>query len=143
MPSSRTNNQRRWPKVTVTVLLTTLLLVIGAHAYAQSLEERARDRSLTPPERVAAGRRAVAIEPWNDRFALSLTIAEAHEMVSEGRVDEAYFRLLPYSQIRDEQLRMTYQDVLKLKWPLDARKAHQQHAKEQEDGALADEDVFK
>jgi len=143
MAKANTKNRRRWPKVTVVVLLATLLLVVGLHAYAQSLDERARDRSLTPVERVAAGDRAAALEPWNDRFALSLTVAEAQQLLSQGRVDEAYFLLLPHTSVRDEQLRMTYQDVLKAKWPLDARKAHQQHAKEQDDGALEDGDVFK
>ena len=136
-------HSRRWGRVIAVVVVGALLGSVIMHAYAQSLEERARDRSLPPAERVDAGQSAVSIEPWNAHFRLSLAIARAQHLLAQGRVDEAYFVLLPYTQVRDEQLRYTYQDVLAQKWPLDARKAHQQHAKEATGGALAPEDVFK
>ena len=52
-------------------------------------------------------------------------------------------RSVPLSTtVRDDPLfTATYREAVHKKIPIDARKAHQQHAREAEDGSLAPEDV--
>lgn len=70
---------------------------------------------------------------------------KAERLLAADDVDGAYTLLLPLSTtVRDNPaFRELYQRTVEAKWVLDARKAHQQHAKEQTGGALAPEDVFR
>lgn len=81
--------------------------------------------------------------PSESEVASAMAAAEAR--LSDGDVDGAYGLLLPLSTtVRDnDAFRELYQRTVKAKWPLDARKAHQQHAKEQSGGVLAPEDVWR
>lgn len=134
----------RVPETSIAMVVVAGLL-LTAHLFASAQATVARDTSRSNAERVAAGARARSLEPFNRTFALAETIAMAQSALDAGDPDLAYALLLPYStSVRgDEVFRATYQRAVDAKWVLDARKAHQQHAKEQEDGALAPEDVFK
>jgi hypothetical protein len=92
---------------------------------------------------LSSARIANRIEPFNGRTAATLAIARARDYLSRGDVDSAYRAMLPLStEVRGDALfRETYQRVLALKTPTDARKAHQQHAREKPDGGLDPEDV--
>lgn len=133
--------------VALAVILTGAVVVaaLSVHVYALSLDRTARDTTLGAPVRVNAARRAASLEPFNPRVQTTYALAKAQELVRRGRVDEAYVLLLPLSTtVRGDALfRATYQDVVRAKWPLDARKAHQQHAREATDGVLAPDDVLR
>ena len=66
------------------------------------------------------------------------------QLLEAGQVDPAFWLLLPYSQIvrGDPVYTSVYRQVVAAKAPLDARKAHQQHAREQTGGVLPETDVF-
>lgn len=134
----------RAPETSIAVVVIAGLL-LAVHLFASAQAAVARDTSRSNAERMAAGARASSLEPFNSRFELAEAIASAQSAIDSGDADRAYALLLPYStSVRgDELFRATYQEAVEAKWVLDARKAHQQHAKEQEDGALAPEDVFK
>jgi hypothetical protein len=121
------------------------LAIVGALSYAHALESAARDPSAPVSLRVASAQRASRIVWWDSHVRVTLAIARADLLVSEGRVDDAYRLLLPLSgTVRDDGLfRETYQRVLSIKTPIDARKAHQQHAREKQGGALEEDDVIK
>jgi hypothetical protein len=143
MGVARTHKGRkRWLAAGIACLLAA---VVGVHLYSLSLEAHARDASASLTERARAATLATRIEPWSGKREVTAAIVEAQSLAAAGRVDDAYFLLLPLSRtVRDDQLfRETYQEVVAQKWALDARKAHQQHAKEKEDGALEPDDVFK
>lgn len=133
------------PRTTLTVLVYVAVLGLGVHLYAVSLESTARDVTLPIARRIAAAERALAIEPFNPSFEVTSVIVQAQSLLSSGRVDDAYFLLLPHSTtVSDDALfRSVYQGALAAKTPLDARKAHQQHAREREDGALSPDDVMR
>lgn len=139
-PSS---SQPRIARVLTAVGTTALVVVLAIHLLALGAERAARDPQAAPEMRVAAAKRAVRLEPFNPRFEVTLAIALAEQDLAAGRVDEAYFTLLPLSTtVRgDEQFRDTYRRAVALKWTVDARKAHQQHAREKAGGALDPEDV--
>jgi hypothetical protein len=129
----------------VGVLALLAIVASAGHLHAASLERTARDPSAAFRSRAAAIERARALEPWSERFEVTAAIVEAERLLDAGKVDAAYFLLLPYSTtVRDDPLfRAVYQEAARRKLPLDARKAHQQHAKEKDGGALDPEDVFK
>ena len=87
----------------------------------------------------------VALEPWNRSFEVTRAVIAAQSLFAGGEVDRAYFLLLPYTRwVRGDALfRETYREVVGAKWILDARKAHLQHAREKEDGALDSGDVLR
>jgi hypothetical protein len=128
------------------VLGLFLIALLGAttHVIAVSSEQESRSAS-SPDTRLAAARRAAAIEPWNPAFDARVVTLEAEGLLAAGKVDEAYRLIEPYSRtVRgDADFRRVYQAVIKAKIPLDSRKAHLQHAREQANGYLAPEDVFK
>ena len=97
------------------------------------------------PDRLAAAGLAVALEPCNERLRWREIALEGLALLERGRVDAAYRLLEPYSQtVRgDEIYRSAYQAVVRIKTPLDARKAHQQHARERSDGTLREQDVIR
>jgi hypothetical protein len=93
----------------------------------------------------AAARRAAAIEPWSRAYEVRRVTLEGEDLLARSRIDEAYRLLEPYAlTVRgDPEFRRVYQAVVVAKTPLDSRKAHLQHAREQAGGYLAPEDVFK
>lgn len=127
------------------VTIVVVVLLAAVHAYSVQLERLARDTSRPLHERSAAAERATRLEPFSERYSVTAAILHAEEALAEGDADRAYFLLLPLStSVRgDEYFRVTYQRAVAAKWELDARKAHQQHAKEKEGGELAPEDVFE
>ena len=136
---------KRWPRTMGAVAVGMIALALAAHGYALSMERQARDQSTPLVARDRAAHRAAALEPWNRSFDVTRVVVEAQLLLARGEVDQAYFLLLPHAQtVRgDTQFRETYQKVVAAKWVLDARKAHQQHAKENEAGDLEPGDVFK
>ncbi len=94
--------------------------------------------------RLASARLASALEPWNARFAWRAITLRGMQLLEEGRADAAFWLLEPYSQIvrGDPVYTAVYREAVDLKAPLDARKAHQQHAREQTGGVLLEKDVF-
>ncbi|HSK48848.1 MAG TPA: hypothetical protein VLA05_12750 [Coriobacteriia bacterium] len=143
LPSHTTTSRRPWLAAAVAVLC--LAVVVSAHGYALRLDVRARDASFPADTRLAYSDTTLRIEPWNHAFEVTNAVAKASVLLETQRVDEAYFLLLPFAAtVRgDELFRTAYQDVLEAKWALDSRKAHQQHAREKEDGELDPEDVLK
>jgi hypothetical protein len=94
--------------------------------------------------RLSSARLAAALEPWNARYRWRVVTLTALVLLQEGKIDAAFFLLEPYSQIvRDDPLyRSVYQRVVSIKTPLDSRKAHMQHAREQTGGILLEKDVI-
>ena len=94
--------------------------------------------------RLASARLASALEPWNARFTWRVVTLRAMQLLEAGQVDPAFWLLLPYSQVvrGDPVYTSVYRQVVAAKTPLDARKAHQQHAREQTGGVLPESDVF-
>ena len=131
--------------MTAVAVLTLAFALAAVHGYVLTLDARARDASQPLAARSEAAAAARRLEPRNERVAVTAAIVEAQRLLAAERVDDAYELLLPYTTtVRgDELFRTTYQSVLKAKWPLDARKAHQQHAKEDAGGGLDPEDVFR
>jgi hypothetical protein len=122
------------------VLIATAGAVV--HGIAIASDQASRE---SPVGRLAAARRAAALEPWNRAFEARVVTLEAEDLLVAGKVDEAYRLIEPYSRIvrGDVDFRRVYQAVVRAKTPLDSRKAHLQHAREQAGGYLAPEDVFK
>lgn len=85
------------------------------------------------------------LKPFDPRPRTTLVIAEARALLDADRVGEAFWLLLPLSTVvRDDPLfTATYREAVARKTPLDARKAHQQHAREDAEGNLDPEDVEK
>jgi len=130
--------------VGVSIACVSVAAVV-AHKTALSLEQVARDTTVATSARTEAAQRAIDFDPFSQRFRVTYAIAKARQLTEEGYADEAYFLLLPLASTvtSDALFRETYQDVVGAKAPGDARKAHQQHAKETTAGGLAPEDVFK
>ncbi len=132
-------------RVVAVALVAILLAAASAHLYAESLGRHARDTSLPTAERVEAARLARTLEPWDESHDVTLRITEAEVLLERDEVDAAYSLLAPLAPIvRDDELfRSVYHRVLESKTILDSRKAHIQHAREQEDGSLDPEDVLR
>lgn len=120
-----------------------LLAALGYHAAALTAYEAAAEPGRASA-RLAHARAAATLEPWDRRFAWRVVTLEGLALLEAGRVDDAYRLLEPLSQVvRDDALyRAVYQEVVAFKTPLDARKAHLQHAREQKGGFLREQDVF-
>jgi hypothetical protein len=121
------------------VLLLLLAIVVGAAA----LDRVARDKSRSATQRLQAARVAARLQPFSERAQTTLAIAEARRLLDGGEIQAAYELLLPLSAVvrGDALFRETYQEAVRRKWPIDARKAHQQHAREGRRGQLRPEDV--
>ncbi|MDO8964455.1 MAG: hypothetical protein Q7W30_08205 [Coriobacteriia bacterium] len=127
-------------------MLALGLLILGAAAWhAGTLAAFRASATGTTPARLEYARLAATLGPWDERFAWRVIALEGLSVLEQGRIVDAYRLLEPYSGIvrGDPVYRDAYQAAVRAKWPLDARKAHQQHAKEQKDGYLREEDVFK
>jgi hypothetical protein len=131
--------------VAVVVFVVALTAAAAAHRYAVSQDQVARTPSRPLSARVDAAAQAASLEPFNHSFEVTKAIVDAESMMASGDVDGAYFLLLRYAQtVRDDPLfRTTYQQAVAAKWKLDARKAHLQHAREDETGGLDAKDVFR
>ena len=131
--------------MTAVAVLALAFALAAMHGYVLTLDARARDSSRPLPARSQDAATAHLLEPSNERIVVTAAIVEAQRLLAAKRVDDAYALLLPYTTVvrGDELFRTTYQSVLEAKWPLDARKAHQQHAKEDAGGSLDPEDVFR
>jgi predicted Zn-dependent protease len=130
------------------VIIATALVAFAALALLADVvasDRLARDTTRPAADRLAAAARARSLLPLSPHVQTTYAIAQADALVAQGQVDDAYRLLLPLaSTVRDDpQFRATYQRVLAIKWPLDARKAHQQHAREKKGGALDESDVLK
>lgn len=130
------------------MIIATALVAFAALALLGEVvasDRLARDTSVPTADRLVAATRARSLLPLSPHVQVTYAIAQADALVAEGQVDEAYRLLLPLaSTVRDDpQFRATYQRVLAVKAPLDARKAHQQHAREKKGGALDEDDVLK
>lgn len=99
-------------------------------------------RAEAPSSRPSASETRLAAPTESE---VASTMAAARVRLAGGDVDGAYGLLLPLSTtVRDNPaFRELYQRTVKAKWSLDARKAHQQHAREQSGGVLAPEDVWR
>jgi len=105
---------------------------------------RATGSTAPTSSRLASARVAARLEPWNTRFAWRVVTLRGLVLFEAGQVDAAFWLLQPYAQtVRgDEMYRSVYQQVVSVKAPLDARKAHVQHAREQTGGVLLEKDVI-
>jgi hypothetical protein len=126
------------------VLALVLLLAAGAWHLTALSAYRATEHGGTTASRLASARLASALEPWNVRFAWRVVTLRGMQLLEAGQVDAAFWLLLPYTQIvRDDPVYTSvYRQAVALKTPLDARKAHQQHAREQTGGVLLEKDVI-
>lgn len=131
-------------RLTALALGLLLIAAVAYHAGALAAFRRSSDAGATPA-RIKAARLAASLEPWEPRFAWRVTALEGLTLLERGRVDAAYFLLEPLSQVvrGDEVYRTIYQAAVHAKTPLDSRKAHLQHAREQKNGFLREGDVFK
>lgn len=142
--SQKKNRQGRL-RLFAAAVLFLVVVAAGLHLYAVSLDGKARSFKYPVATRATAASLAARIEPWNTRFAVTRSVVEAQDLLGKGRVDDAYFLLLPLSRtVRgDDLFRQTYQQVVAQKWVLDSRKAHVQHGREKKGGALDPDDVLK
>lgn len=136
--------RRKALRLTALALGVLLIAAVAYHAGALAALRRSSDAGPTAA-RLEAARLAASLEPWEPRFGWRVTALEGLALLERGRVDAAYFLLEPLSQVvrGDEVYHTIYQQAVSAKWPLDSRKAHLQHAREQKDGSLRPQDVFK
>jgi hypothetical protein len=138
--------QRPRPRRSVVLgvaVLALLVIAIAWHLIALA-EYRATSEAGTVTSRLSDARAASTLEPWNQPFRWRVVTLEGLRLLQEGQVDKAFWLLEPYSQIvrGDPLYRSVYQEVVSVKAPLDARKAHVQHAREQTGGVLLEKDVI-
>lgn len=140
----RTPRGRRRPAVVLALAVATLaILAVAWHAVA--LGAYASTDSAAPlADRLAAARIAATLEPWNATFTWRVATLQGLQLFRQGKIDGAFWLLEPYSQIvrGDPLYRSVYQEVVSTKTPLDARKAHVQHSREQTSGLLLEKDVI-
>lgn len=134
------------PRRRVVLAMAALVLTLTAVAWHLTALTAYRATAGGAPlaSRLASARLAATLEPWDTRFGWRVATLRGEQLLDEGRIDPAFWLLQSYSQIvRDDPLyREAYQRAVSLKTPLDARKAHIQHAREQTGGVLRDEDVI-
>ena len=142
-PAPAAVRRRRRAIAAKAVALVILIAAVGWHLTALSAY-RATEHGGTTASRLASARLASALEPWNARFTWRVVTLRAMQLLEAGQVDPAFWLLLPYSQVvrGDPVYTSVYRQVVAAKTPLDARKAHQQHAREQTGGVLPETDVF-
>jgi len=145
MPSPPAPPARKRRAVVLGLAAVMLAVVAIAWHVTAITAYRATEAQAPTSSRLSSARLAATLEPWDVRFKWRVVTLEAQQLFESGQVDAAFFLLLPYSQVvrGDEVYRSVYQQVVAAKTPLDARKAHQQHAREQAGGALRPEDVFR
>lgn len=141
--TARTASGRSRPAVVFAVSATTLAFIAFAwHLSALALHgSTVGSRPLD--DRIAAAQAASRIEPWNAHFEWRVVTLKAERLLDADEIDDAFWLLQPLSQeVRGDALyRAVYQRAVRLKAPLDSRKAHVQHGKEKEGGVLDPEDV--
>lgn len=95
-------------------------------------------------DRLSRARLASTLEPWDGRYARRVIALQGLELLRAGEVDAAFRLLYPYWEVAtdDRVFGSVYREVMAIKMPLDARKAHQQHAREQSSGVLLEKDVI-
>lgn len=128
-------------------VLAVGVLVLAAAAYhvaALTAYEASADPGPLAA-RLEHARVAACMEPWQARFTWRVIAIEGLDLLAAGRTDDAYRLLEPYSRIvrGDGVYRAAYQEAVRLKTPLDARKAHVQHSREQAGGYLREQDVIR
>lgn len=131
--------------VRLAVLAAALLLMAAAAYHVAALTAYEASAGPGPlAARLEHARVAAWLEPWQQRFAWRVVAIEGLELLDAGRIDDAYRLLEPYSRVvrGDGVYRAAYQEAVRLKTPLDARKAHVQHAREQAGGYLREQDVI-
>lgn len=135
---------RRRPAVVLALALAALaILAVAWHAVALG-EYGSTDSAAPLADRLVAARIANTLEPWNAPFAWRLVTLRGLQLFRQGKIDGAFWLLEPYSQVvrGDALYRSVYQEVVSAKTPLDARKAHVQHSREQTGGLLLEKDVI-
>jgi len=146
MPADTDRLPSRRSALRLTALaLGLLLLAASAYHAAATTAFHGSEQDGTPAERLESARLAASLEPWQQRFAWRVIALEGLGLLEEGRIVDAYSLLEPYSRVvrGDPVYREIYQRAVREKTPLDSRKAHLQHAREQRDGSLREQDVFK
>jgi hypothetical protein len=107
------------------------LVVLAASAYHAAALTAYRDsaRPGATVDRLESARLAASLEPWDRRFAWRVIALRGQLLFEQGRLDDAYRLLEPYSQaVRgDETYRQAYQEVVRVKTPIDSGKAHVAH----------------
>lgn len=141
-PGTAPRPRRRRYILIVSLLVVLAIAAIAVNAYAASSYD-ASGRPGPVASRLASAELAQRLEPWNRRFEWRVVTLRALQLLDAGKVDAAFWLLEPYSQIvrGDPLYTHTYQHVVAIKTPLDSRKAHVQHAKEQTGGVLLEKDV--
>lgn len=128
-------------------VLAAGLLLLAATAYHSAAMVAYRDSAGGGPlpRRLKSARIAAEMEPWNARFRWRVIALDGLTLLRDGRIDDAYRLLEPWAQtVRGDAVYTdAYRRTVAEKVPLDARKAHQQHAKESSAGLLREEDVFR
>lgn len=120
------------------------LIIIAVAWHAVALGAYGSTDSTAPvADRLASARVAATLEPWNATFRWRVVTLEGLQLFQRGWIDSAFWLLEPYSQIvrGDPLYRSVYQEVVSAKTPLDARKAHVQHSREETGGVLPEKDV--
>ena len=123
--------------------LIALIGLASVHFVAQDALVRSRDEALTLPERLAAARAALRLEPWRRDIVGETAFIEGTLLLDQGDLDEAK-RVLGAALGRDSsdrRLRPLLTAVNREILIRDARKAHQQHGHEGPGGSLRSEDV--
>lgn len=128
------------------VAIVLVVLILAAAAYhGAALAEFARTfPGPSTADRLNAAELATRLEPWNAPFSWRVVTLRGLQLFEQGKVDQAYFLLLPYSTIvrNDDVYRTVYQEIGAVKGPIDSRKAHVQHGREQAGGFLNESDVM-
>lgn len=142
-PVSAAVGRRRHVIAATVTALVILVAAVAWHLTALSAY-RTTEHGGSTASRLASTRLASALEPWSARFGWRVVTLRAMQLFEAGQVDAAFWLLLPYSQVvrGDPVYTSVYRQVVAAKAPLDARKAHQQHAREQTGGVLPESDVF-
>lgn len=137
------SENRRRPAVVIGLAAAVLALVAAAW-HVTALAAYSRTAGSAPlPSRLASAELAARLEPWDARFGWRVTTLRAQQLLDAGKIDPAFWLLQPLAQtVRGDALyRSVYQEAVRLKTPLDSRKAHVQHAKEKAGGVLLEQDV--
>lgn len=127
------------------VLLTVAAVALATHGVATALDRRARDGRVDVPERLQAATMAAALEPFDRDSAATRAIVLAERHLAADAPHAAYRALEPFAGRGefDADFRYVYRRASRERMAEDARKAHQQHAREDEEGGLATEDVLR
>lgn len=114
----------------VIVTLASLLLLAAGWHLAALAEYDAAASSAPTARRLASAQLALRLEPWNQPFAWRVVALEGLALLQKGQVDNAYFLVEPYSQVvqgKDATFVAIYQEIVRIKTPIDSGKAHVAH----------------